>query len=123
MLTIRVRVRYDPGMLRSARSERLDAVFDALANASRREIVARLVRGPLTTPEIGVHFDFSKQALNRHVELLEAAGIVTRKSRGRVHELRLVPGPLDGVTRWIGELRRGWAASLDRLDEVLNEPT
>ena len=114
---------YDAGMLRSARSERLDAVFDALANASRREIVARLVNGPLTTPEIGEYFTFSKQALNRHVELLEASGIVTRRARGRVHELRIAPGPLDSVVRWIGELRRGWAASLDRLDEVLNEPT
>jgi len=97
----------------------LDAVFDVLANERRREIVARLARGPMTTPEIGRHFGFTKQALNRHVNLLEEAGLVARTLHGRVHELSLVPRRLDGVARWIVELRRGWGASLDRLDEVL----
>jgi DNA-binding transcriptional ArsR family regulator len=97
----------------------LNAVFDALANEPRREIVKRLARGPMTTPEIGRHFKFTKQALNRHVGLLENAGLVSRTLHGRVHELTLVPRRLDGLTRWISELRSGWAASLDRLDEVL----
>lgn len=104
----------------SARGAALDAVFDALANERRREIVQRLARGPMTTPEIGRHFGFTKQALSRHVGLLESAGIVSRTLHGRMHEVVLVPKRLDRVTRWVTELRRGWTASLDRLDEVLH---
>ena len=98
----------------------LDAVFDVLANERRREIVTHLARGSMTTPEIGRHFGFTKQALSRHVGLLEDAGLVSRTLHGRVHELALVPRRLDDVARWIFELRRGWAASLDRLAEVLH---
>ena len=97
----------------------LDGVFDALANERRREIVARLARGPLTTPEIGLHFGFTKQALSRHIDLLENAGLVSRTLHGRVHELELIPRQLDTVERWLFELRRGWSGSLDRLGEVL----
>jgi DNA-binding transcriptional ArsR family regulator len=99
----------------------LDAVFQGLANESRREIVERLARGPMTTPEIGRRFGFTRQALNRHVSLLEEAGLVSRTLHGRVHELQLVPQRLDAVTRWVSHLRAGWTASLDRLDEVLRE--
>ncbi|HEX4700807.1 MAG TPA: metalloregulator ArsR/SmtB family transcription factor [Pseudonocardiaceae bacterium] len=98
----------------------LDTVFDALANERRREIVVRLARGSMTTPEIGRHFGFTKQALSRHVGLLESAGLVSRTRRGRVDEVTLVPRQLDDLVSWVNELRRGWTASLDRLDEVLN---
>jgi DNA-binding transcriptional ArsR family regulator len=98
----------------------LDAVFDALASSSRREIVTRLARGAMTTTQIGRHFAFSKQALRRHIALLEEAGLISRTTtHGRVHELSLVPQPLDRVARWVHHLRRGWTASLDRLDDVL----
>lgn len=97
----------------------LDTIFDALANQPRREIVARLARGPMTTPEVGRHFGFSKQALSRHVGVLEGAGLVKRTVRGRVHELSLVPTPLGEVSDWVTQIRRGWESSLDRLDDVL----
>jgi DNA-binding transcriptional ArsR family regulator len=97
----------------------LDQVFDALANQSRREIVARLSRGPVTTPEIGRQFGFSKQALSRHLSLLEDAGLIQRLARGRVHELSLVPVPLGEVAGWLADIRRGWETNLDRLDAVL----
>jgi len=99
----------------------LDAVFTALANGRRRQIVARLSRGPVTTPEIGRDFRLTKQALSRHVGLLEEAGLVSRTLHGRVHELTLVPRRLDPVSRWVAELHRGWSANLDRLDEVLRD--
>lgn len=101
------------------RGAALDGVFDALANEARREIVARLARGPMTTPQISRHFGFTKQAMSRHIGVLEDAGLVARTLHGRVHELALVPRRLDGVVSWISELRRGWTASLERLDEVL----
>jgi DNA-binding transcriptional ArsR family regulator len=97
----------------------LDTVFDALANQPRREIITRLARGAMTTPEVGRHFGFSKQALNRHVSLLEGAGLIERTLRGRVHELAIVPARFGEVSAWVTEVRRGWEASLDRLDDVL----
>ena len=99
----------------------LDALFGALANGRRRAIVARLAGGRATTPQIGRRFRLTRQALNRHVALLERAGVVTRTLRGREHEVELVPARLDEVTDFVAQLRRGWSASLDRLGEVLRE--
>ncbi len=100
----------------------LDRAFDALANPHRRAIVDRLADGPLTTPELGQTFEMSKQALSRHVHVLESAGLVARRPHGRVHELRLEPGPLDEIAEWTTLRRRAWEANLDRLDAVLSEP-
>ena len=97
----------------------LDATFDALASEPRRAIVEQLGEGSLTTPELGRQFDFSKQALNRHVAVLERAGLVRRVPRGRVHELHLVSDPLVEVVDWIQVRRAGWEANLDRLDDLL----
>lgn len=102
-----------------AETSSLDAVFDALANQHRREILARLAHSPMTTPEVAHHFGFTKQAMSRHVGVLESAGLVSRTLHGRVHELVLVPRRLEGVSRWVSTLRAGWSASLARLDEVL----
>ena len=108
-------------MPRRSQAVALDAMFDALASERRREIVMRLARSPMSTPEIRHHFGFSKQALSRHLAVLEDAGLVSRHVRGRVHHQALAPQRLDGVVQWVSELRRGWAASLVRLDEVLSE--
>jgi DNA-binding transcriptional ArsR family regulator len=83
----------------------LGAVFDALANEPRREIVARLAKGSMTTPEIGRHFGFTRQALNRHVGILEDAGLIRRTLRGRVHDVSLVPSALDGLAGWLDIVR------------------
>lgn len=100
-------------------TRRLGLVFDALANAPRREMVVRLARGSMTTPEIGRHFGFSRQALNRHVSILEDAGVIQRTLTGRVHEVRLVRGSLDEMADWVSIIRRGWEGNLDRLGEIL----
>jgi DNA-binding transcriptional ArsR family regulator len=97
----------------------LDVIFDALASEPRRQIVARLSAGPLPTPELSRRFGFTKQALSKHIAILESAGLVRRTVRGRVHDLALVRDPLTEVTGWLTEVERGWEASLDRLDEVL----
>jgi DNA-binding transcriptional ArsR family regulator len=96
----------------------LGAVFDALANKPRREMVARLARGSMTTPEIGRHFGFTRQALNRHVGILEDAGLIRRTLRGRVHEVTLVRGSLDAMADWVSVVRRGWEGNLDRLSTL-----
>ena len=99
----------------------LDLTFDALANQPRREIVARLAMGGLPTRELARHFSFTKQALSRHLALLEGAGVVERTPLGRAHLLTLAPQSLAGVSDWVAEIRRGWTASFDRLDAILRE--
>lgn len=99
----------------------LDPLFDALASEHRRSIVDHLTAGPLDTPTLGARFDMSKQALNRHLLVLEEAGLVERRLQGRVHELRLVAAPLDGISEWVSQIRRGWQANIDRLTAVLEE--
>jgi DNA-binding transcriptional ArsR family regulator len=96
-----------------------DVVFDALANAARRDIVVRLSRGGATTPDLGRDFHITKQALSRHLRVLEDAGLIERRLRGRVHELNLVPDQLEGVSKWASFVRENWAVNLDRLDSVL----
>jgi DNA-binding transcriptional ArsR family regulator len=106
--------------MRSAASHRvLDDVFGALANRQRREILVRLARGSAATPEFASQFGFTKQALSRHIAVLDEAGLIERSVQGRTNRLTLVPAPLERVSNWILELRRGWQASLDRLDDVL----
>lgn len=100
---------------------RLDQLFSALASQPRRDIVDHLASGPATTPQIGRRFDFSKQALNRHVVALEEAGLIRRSLEGRVHHLSLVPDQLNGVAQWADQVRRAWSANLDRLGNVLAE--
>lgn len=99
----------------------LDPVFDALASEHRRRIVSILTAGPTDTPTLGQRFDLTKQALNRHLMVLEQAGLVERKLQGRVHRLELVGDPLDQVTGWVSQVRRGWEANLERLDQLLDD--
>ena len=101
----------------------LDRTFDALANEHRRKIVDHLTIGSLDTPTLGARFDISKQAMNRHIVLLEEAGLVERELQGRVHQLTLRTTPLDGISNWVSEIRRGWETNFDRLDQLLREGT
>lgn len=73
----------------------------------------------MTTPEIGRHVGFSRQALNRHVSILEEAGVIRRTLNGRVHEVTLVRSPLDEMADWVSIIRRGWEGNLDRLGNIL----
>jgi DNA-binding transcriptional ArsR family regulator len=97
----------------------LDRTFDALANQHRRMIVDRLTAGPLDTPALACSFAISKQALNRHLVVLEGTGLIERRLHGRVHELTLHAAPLAGVSDWLADIRRGWEANFDRLDHIL----
>jgi DNA-binding transcriptional ArsR family regulator len=99
----------------------LGAAFDALANHQRRAILVRLARGAASTPEIALQFGFTKQALSRHVAVLENAGLIERTTQGRTHHLALIPAQLDRISRWLVEIRSGWRSSLDRLDTALRE--
>ena len=99
----------------------LDHTLGALANEHRRSIVDRLAAGPITSPTLGRDYAMSKQALNKHVAVLEAAGLIERRRLGRVDELHLRPEPLDQVAAWATQIRRGWESSCDRLEQLLRE--
>lgn len=99
----------------------LDRAFDALANDCRRDIVLRLSDQPLDTPALLDAYDMSRQAFNRHLKVLEDAGLIERELHGRVHRVALVGPAIDEVTDWLGAVRHAWSSSLDRLDHVLAE--
>ena len=99
----------------------LDRTLDALGNEHRRRIVDRLATGSVDTPLLGEQFSMSKQALNKHLVVLEAAGLVRRERHGRVHTVHLQTGPLGSIVDWVGQVRQGWESSFDRLGQLLEE--
>jgi DNA-binding transcriptional ArsR family regulator len=100
----------------------LDAVFSALADPTRRRIVERLARGPLTVGEIASGFSVSQPAISRHVRVLEESGLLERHVMGRVHRCTLSPSAMQAASGWIDKQRAFWTAVLDRLDDLLEEP-
>ncbi len=102
----------------------LDAVFSALGDPTRRSIIERLSRRPMTVGEIASGFPISAPAISRHVRVLEESGLLRREILGRVHYCTVAPAAMDAAVRWVERQRRYWNASLDRLQTVLaNEPT
>jgi len=102
---------------------KLDAVFAALADPTRRRIVERLAQGPLTVGEIAAGFSISQPAISRHVRLLEESGVLHRQVVGRVHRCTLSPDAMHVASGWIDTQVRFWNGVLDRLSEVLDKPT
>jgi DNA-binding transcriptional ArsR family regulator len=100
----------------------LDSVFSALADPTRRRIVERLARGPLTVGEIASGFSISQPAISRHVRVLEESGLLEREVLGRVHRCTLSPDVMQAASGWIDKQRAFWNAVLDRLDDLLEEP-
>jgi DNA-binding transcriptional ArsR family regulator len=99
----------------------LDGVFSALADPTRRRIVERLARGPLTVGEIAAGFPISQPAISRHVRVLEESGLLDRHVLGRVHRCTLSPRVMHAASAWIDKQRAFWNATLDRLDDLLEE--
>jgi DNA-binding transcriptional ArsR family regulator len=107
----------------SAQRPRLDAVFSALADPTRRRIVERLSRRPMTAGEIAAGFAISQPAISRHLRVLEESGLLKRRIVGREHHCAISPIAMDGIATWIERQRRFWSAALDRLADVVNEST
>ena len=103
-------------------SMNLDGVFSALADPTRRRIVERLARGPLTVGEIASGFAISQPAISRHVRVLEESGLLDRHVSGRVHHCTLSPKVMHAASAWIDKQRAFWNATLDRLGDLLEEP-
>lgn len=99
----------------------LDAVFLALADPTRRAILARLARGEASVAELGAPFDLSQPAISKHLKVLERAGLVASGRDGPRRPRRLEPAPLAAAEAWIEEARAAFEHSYARLDALLAE--
>ena len=97
----------------------LDASFSALADPTRRAILARLALGEATVMELAEPFDMTQPAISRHLKVLEGAGLITRRVEGTKRPCRLAPGAINEIDQWLAMLRQALTANYDRLDEVL----
>ena len=97
----------------------LDAMYQALADPSRRSMVERLSRGPASVSELAAPLAMSMPAVMQHLTVLEASGLVTTKKIGRVRSCQLEPLALTAAEHWINERRRVWEGRLDRLAALL----
>jgi len=97
----------------------LDAAFAALADPTRRAIVARLASGERSVGELAKPLPMSLPAVSRHLRILEGAGLVARRKEGRTHVLRLVPQALEPAQDWIARHRAFWTSRLDSLERYL----
>lgn len=103
---------------------RLDAIFHALGDPTRRAILRRLADDEHRVGALAAPCAMSLAAASKHIRVLEAAGLVAREIRGRSHVCRLNPGPLASAHAWIGFYERFWIGRLDILDGLLRqEPT
>ena len=99
--------------------ERLDRTFGALADPTRRAILARLAAGEASVTELAAPFEMSLPAVSKHLKVLERAGLIARGRERQWRPARLEAGPLKEVAQWTGRYRRFWEESYDRLDEYL----
>ncbi len=99
----------------------LDATFAALADPTRRAILARLATGAASVAELAEPFDMSQPAISKHLKVLERAGLISRGREAQRRPRRLEPRPLADATDWIERYRRIWEGNYKRLDAVLQE--
>ena len=101
-------------------SQRLDATFAALADPTRRAIMARLSLGEATVNELAEPFEMSQPAISKHLKVLERAGLVSRGQDAQRRPRRLEAKPLADATEWLETYRRFWQASFRQLDTLLD---
>lgn len=112
-------------------AHRLDLTFAALADPTRRAIVARLAKGEATVMELARPFDMSQPAVSMHLKVLERAGLISRRREAQTRPCKLEPEGLKAIVDWVFSYREFWEEAYERLDELLdqmkkekaNEPT
>jgi DNA-binding transcriptional ArsR family regulator len=102
-----------------ASQDDLGAVFGALADPTRRAILARLTQGDLTVGELAAPFAMSQPAISRHLKVLEGAGLISRSRRATARLSHLEAGPLRNAAVWLARYQEFWDESYDRLDALL----
>jgi DNA-binding transcriptional ArsR family regulator len=101
--------------------DRLSKVFSALADPTRREILVRLSTGERSVTELAEPFDMSLPAISKHLRVLEGSGLISRGRDAQWRPCRIQAAPLKEAVDWIGQYRRHWEESLDRLDDYLQQ--
>ena len=99
----------------------LDSIFAALADPTRRAIVARLAKGEATVLELAAPFEISLPAISRHLKVLERAGLISRGRDAQRRPCQLRAAALDEVSRWTQHTREAWGQRFEQLDDYLNE--
>src|SRR5258707_497505 len=102
-------------------SDHLSSTFAALADPTRRAILARLASGEASVTELAEPFEMSMPAVSKHLKVLEHAGLIARGREAQWRPCRLEAGPLKDVADWVGHYRRCWEQRFDRLDDHLRE--
>jgi DNA-binding transcriptional ArsR family regulator len=100
-------------------TDHLTNTFAALADPTRRAILARLAEGEATVNELAAPFPITVQAISKHLKVLEGAGLITRRRSAQLRPARLHGAPLQDAVEWLVTYRRFWRGSFDRLDERL----
>lgn len=101
--------------------ERLDQIFGALANTTRRAILARLAKGEATVNELAEPFDMSLPAISKHIAVLERAGLIIQGQKAQYRPCTLDTAPLQAVSSWAEQYRPIWEASFDRMDDFISQ--
>jgi DNA-binding transcriptional ArsR family regulator len=101
--------------------DQLNATFAALADPTRRAILARLASGETSVTELAEPFEMSLPAISKHLKVLQRAGLIGRGREAQWRPCRLAPGPLKDASDWLEHYRRFWEESFDRLEEYLRE--
>src|SRR5512137_65911 len=99
--------------------DRLSSTFAALADPTRRAILARLISGEASVTQLAEPFEMSMPAISKHLKVLERAGLIARSREAQWRPCRLHAGPLKDVADWVAHYRRFWTESFDRLDDYL----
>ncbi len=102
-------------------NDQLSVTFAALADPTRRAILARLAQGEAAVTELAKPFDLSLPGISKHLKVLQRAGLITQSRNAQWRPCRLEPGRLRDASEWVGEYRRFWDESFQRLDDVLQE--
>lgn len=101
--------------------DNLSATFAALADPTRRAILARLASGETSVTELAEPFAMSLPAVSKHLKVLERAGLIERTRDAQLRPCRIAPAPLKEATDWLEQYRRHWEQSFDRLDSYLKQ--
>ncbi len=101
--------------------DQLDATFMALADPTRRAILARLARGDATVNELAAPFDMTLPGISKHLKVLERCGLITRSRHAQFRPCHLEPAALDAAGGWIEASRRTWSERFDKLDAHLRD--
>lgn len=101
--------------------DHLSATFQALADPTRRAILARLSQGEASVTELAAPFSMSMPAISKHLKVLERASLISRGKEAQWRPCKLEPAPLEAASNWVEEYRAMWEARFDRLDAFLQE--